>query len=113
MLVMVVGCSFLVICFWLRVVRGYYNRHTKGVEMTTELHFTKTINVPPETIFNLMIDLEHYNQWLDPSTLYRSVMKISENPIKLGSTYVDSRMQGSVTEFESARRLTFQQSQQM
>jgi uncharacterized protein YndB with AHSA1/START domain len=84
--------------------------------MTTELHFTKSINVPPETIFNLLIDLEHYNQWLSPSALYGSVAKISENPVKLGSTYIDkgtsSLMKGSVTEYEPPRTLTFEQSQQ-
>jgi uncharacterized protein YndB with AHSA1/START domain len=85
--------------------------------MTSELHFTKTINVLPERVFNLLIDLENYGQWLSSSALYGSVTKISENPVELGSTYIDkgtsSLMRGSVTEFEPPRRLTFEQSQQM
>ncbi len=82
--------------------------------MTTEMQFTTTINAPVEKVFDLIADLARYEQWLSSSNLYGSMTKLSDNPAKLGTTYVDkgktSVMQGMVTEYEAPRHITFQQS---
>jgi uncharacterized protein YndB with AHSA1/START domain len=79
----------------------------------TELVFTKDIHSPPETVFNLIADLPNYGKWLSTSELFKDVMEISDNPIKLGTTYVDkgqfSTLTGTVTEFDPPRSITFSQ----
>jgi len=81
-----------------------------------QMHFTTTIKRPAEAVFNLIADLPNYNRWLSPSNLFAQTMQISDNPIKLGSTYLDqgpqSTMQGKITEFQPPTRLTFFQTTQ-
>lgn len=78
-----------------------------------QLHFTTTINRPIDSVFNLIADLPNYNKWLSTSNLFAQTMNMSDNPIKLGTTYVDkgpqSTMQGKITAFQPSTRLTFYQ----
>jgi len=77
------------------------------------LHFMTAINASPQSVFERIADLAHYDQWLPPSGMYKSVMDISENPVRLDSTYVDkgtnSTMHGSVTVFQPPQKITFHQ----
>lgn len=78
-----------------------------------ELHFETTIQRPIEDVFALIADLQHYDKWLEPSSLYGTTVHISDNPVKLGTQYVDSgkasRMIGSVTAFEPPNKIHFRQ----
>ena len=77
------------------------------------LHFATTINAPPQAVFDCLADFAHYDHWLPPSDMYKSVMQVSDNPVKLGSTYVDkgtnSTMHGSVTVYQPPQKITFHQ----
>lgn len=79
----------------------------------TELHFETVIQRPTADVFALIADLPGYGKWLSASSLYGAVMHISDDPIKLGTKYVDSgkatRMTGSVTTFEPPKRIHFRQ----
>lgn len=79
-----------------------------------ELHFETVIQRPIEDVFALIADLPGYGKWLSSSSLYASVVHISDDPIKLGTKYVDSgkttRMVGAVTVFEPPKRIHFRQS---
>jgi len=77
------------------------------------LHFTTTINCPPDDVFNLIADLSNYGRWLSSSRLFQEMQHVSDNPIKLGTTYTDqgkaSTLHGTITEFKPPANLTFQQ----
>jgi carbon monoxide dehydrogenase subunit G len=77
------------------------------------LHFTTTINVPPQVVFDRIADFAHYNQWLPASNLFKSVMEISENPVRLDSTYIDkgtnATMYGRVTAYHPPEKIAFHQ----
>jgi uncharacterized protein YndB with AHSA1/START domain len=77
----------------------------------SDLHFEADINASPETVFNLLSDLPNYGRWLSDSDLYNDTLDISDNPIKLGTTYLDHGKQldlfGKVTEFVPNSRLAF------
>ena len=77
------------------------------------LHFTTAINAPPQAVFDRIADFAHYDQWLPPSGMYKSVMQVSANPVHMGSTYVDkgtrSTMYGQVTAYQPPQLITFHQ----
>jgi hypothetical protein len=78
-----------------------------------DLHFTTVINAPPQAVFDRITDFAHYNQWLPTSNMFKSVMEISENPVRLDSTYVDkgtnSTMYGKITVYHPPEKITFHQ----
>ena len=77
------------------------------------MQFETMINRPIESVFNLLSDLKNYPRWLPSGGLYKSVAQISDDPAKLGTTYVDhgssSALTGRITEFEPPTLLTFRQ----
>ena len=77
------------------------------------LHFTTTINAPPKAVFNRLADFAHYDNWLEPSPFYKSTLEIADNPVRLGTTYVDksrnSTMYGEVTVCRSPEKIAFHQ----
>jgi carbon monoxide dehydrogenase subunit G len=77
------------------------------------LHFTTAINAPPQAVFDRLADFAHYDDWLPSSSMFKSVSTVSDNPVKLGSTYVDknssSIMYGKVTAYEPPQKITFHQ----
>jgi uncharacterized protein YndB with AHSA1/START domain len=83
----------------------------------SELHFTTDIHCPVEAVFGLIADLSHYSRWLSSSNLYAEMAFVSDDPIKLGTTYVDqgqsSIMKGSITVFEPPTRIRFEQHTQI
>src|SRR5689334_12830803 len=68
----------------------------------------------PETVFQLLADLAGYAAWLPPSPVYKETTDISEQPIQVGTTYLDKRqtyeMRGEVTKYKPYTRLAFHQS---
>src|ERR1700712_2945850 len=77
------------------------------------LHFSTTINAPPKAVFNRIADFAHYDNWLAPSPHYNSTLEIADNPVRLGTTYVDkgrnSTMYGEVTVCRSPEKIAFHQ----
>jgi len=77
------------------------------------LHFSTTINAPPKAVFDRIADFAHYDYWLAPSPLYKSVLEIADNPVRLGTTYIDkgrnSTMYGEVTVCRSPEKIAFHQ----
>ena len=78
------------------------------------LHFTSNIEGPCEAVFELIVDLTHYDRWLPQSKAFGAVMQVSPTPVGPGTTYVDKgpsgTMQGSITEYQPTARIAFQQS---
>ncbi len=68
----------------------------------------------PETVFELLADLAGYTAWLPPSSLYKQITDISEQPVQVGTTYLDRGqtydMRGEVTKYKPYTRLAFHQS---
>lgn len=79
----------------------------------SDMHFAIVVNRPVEAVFQLIADLPHYGQWLPSAGAFSAVSTVSDNPIKLGTTYVDNGtstvMQGQITVFEPPNRITFRQ----
>jgi len=78
------------------------------------LRFTAHIEGSSERIFALIADLIRYDRWLPRSKAFGSVTKVSQVPVGLGTTYVDSGssgdMKGAITEYQPPTRIVFQQS---
>ncbi len=77
-----------------------------------KLNFRTEINSPMGRVFQLITDLKRYNQWLPASRLYTAVSDVSQEPVRLGTTYVDNgsvAMMGEVTAFHPPAHITFSQ----
>lgn len=78
-----------------------------------------TIEIPCEAeihsdagrIFDLITDLRGQEGWLSKSASFRGTTEVSENPVRLGTTYVEREpmgvRRGEVTEFERPAKITF------
>jgi hypothetical protein len=75
----------------------------------TRMHFQTTIQRNRESIYALLIDLHGYPSWLSSSSLYRTPLETSDNPIQVGTTYRDNGLHGRVTELVPGSRITFMQ----
>jgi carbon monoxide dehydrogenase subunit G len=73
------------------------------------LHFTTTINTPPQAVFDRIADFAHYDNWLPPSSLFKTAMEITDNPVRQGTKYVDNGLHGEVTVCQPPQNLTFHQ----
>ena len=73
------------------------------------LHFETTINAAPQAIFDRLADFAHYDQWLTTSSLFKSHMEITDNPVRQGTKYVDNGLHGEVTVCQPPQNLTFHQ----
>ena len=73
------------------------------------LHFTTAINAPPQAVFDRLADFAHYDQWLPTSSLFKTHMEITDNPVRQGTKYVDNGLQGEVTVCQPPQNLTFHQ----
>ena len=74
---------------------------------------TTDINAPAEKIFDAVTDLQSYSKWLPDSGSFKGTTEISETPVKLGTTYVESSpggvRSGKVIEFERPSKVVFHQ----
>ncbi|MBX3086158.1 MAG: SRPBCC family protein [Anaerolineae bacterium] len=77
------------------------------------MQFQTTVERPVEDVFDLLADLKNYPRWLPSGGLYKSVAQISDDPVRLNTTYVDhgsaSMLTGRITEFAPPTLLTFRQ----
>jgi uncharacterized protein YndB with AHSA1/START domain len=81
--------------------------------MIVEIPLQAEVHCSARGIFEVIADLQGQNRWLAPSTAFRGTVDVSDNPVRLGSTYREPTPQGvrhgEVTEFEPPRRITFHQ----
>ena len=73
------------------------------------LHFTTSIDAPPQAVFDRLADLAHYDDWLPSSNLFKTSMEISDSPARHGTKYVDNGLHGEVTVCQPPQNLTFHQ----
>lgn len=73
------------------------------------LHFTTVIQAPPQAVFDRLADFAHYDNWLTPSSLFKTNLEITDNPVRQGTTYVDNGLHGEVTICQPPQNLTFHQ----
>jgi hypothetical protein len=75
------------------------------------------INSPAAKIFDVVVDLQSYSEWLPNSGSFHGITAVSESPIKLGTTYVESTpsgiRSGKVIEFSRPSKVIFQQPMQL
>ncbi|HEY1919040.1 MAG TPA: SRPBCC family protein [Streptosporangiaceae bacterium] len=71
------------------------------------------IHCPAETIFDLITDLRGQDRWLPRSSSFRGTADISDDPVRLGTTYREPGPTGvrigTITEFERPVKITFHQ----
>jgi uncharacterized protein YndB with AHSA1/START domain len=71
------------------------------------------IGCPAEAIFDLIVDFDGQDRWLTKSSAFRGTENISENPVKLGSTYREPGplgvRNGEVVEYERPFAVVFHQ----
>ena len=70
-----------------------------------------------EAIFDIIVDLRGYDRWLPPSKAFPGTTEISDGPIGVGTTYVESSAdgirRGTVTAFDRPTRVAFHQPMSM
>ena len=54
-----------------------------------ELSFEAEIRASAERVFSLLLELRDYDRWLPRSSAFHGTSKISDGPIKVGTTYVE------------------------
>jgi uncharacterized protein YndB with AHSA1/START domain len=73
----------------------------------------KDINAPAQKVFDVITDLQSYSEWLPDSTSFKGTTEVSDIPVKLGTTYVESNpagvRSGEVLEFERPSKVVFHQ----
>ena len=71
------------------------------------------IRRPIGVVFERLVDLPGYGQWMHRTGLFRRCRLVSDGPVRQGTTYLDAtRMgtfEGEVTEFASPSRLAFRE----
>ncbi|KAE8446773.1 hypothetical protein EG329_011678 [Mollisiaceae sp. DMI_Dod_QoI] len=77
------------------------------------IHLSITIKAPPQAVFDAVTDLTSYSKWLPQSSAFKGTTKISDNPIKLGTTYIEDGpagvRKGEVVEYDAPHQVTFHQ----
>ncbi|UPG88199.1 SRPBCC family protein [Luteibacter aegosomaticola] len=51
--------------------------------------YTITIRARPEAVFDVLVDLHHYSNWLSHSAVFRGTQAISDGPIAEGTRYTE------------------------
>ena len=89
--------------------------HTKfkRIQAMAAISVTTDINAPIHKVFDVVTDLQSYSEWLPDSTAFKGTTEVSERPVKLGTTYVESTpagvRSGKVIEFERPSKVVFHQ----
>ncbi len=82
-----------------------------------ELRFDRLIGADAARVFALLADLRDYDRWLPRSTAFHGTSRISEGPIRLGTTYVEESpfgiRRGIITGFVPPTTLNFEQPMQL
>ncbi len=63
--------------------------------MDITLVISTTIDQSRTVVFDHLIDLRRYDQWLPPSSVFRGTTSIADGPIRPGTTYVESSVWGT------------------
>jgi uncharacterized protein YndB with AHSA1/START domain len=78
-----------------------------------ELFFESEIQASAERVFSLLVELRDYDRWLPRSSAFHGTNKISDGPIKVGTTYVEpgpfGTRHGIVTRLIPPTHLDFEQ----
>jgi hypothetical protein len=86
---------------------------TASAVMVVEIPLEAEIHCPAEGIFDVIADLHGQDRWLARSAAFKGTFDVSDNPVRLGSTYREPSPQGvrygEVSEFERPARITFRQ----
>ncbi len=79
----------------------------------TELSFETDIRASAERVFSLLVELRDYDRWLPRSSAFHGTSKISDGPIKVGTTYDEpgplGTRRGIVTRLIRPTHLDFEQ----
>ena len=79
--------------------------------MIVEIPLQAEVKCAAERIFEVIADLNGQDRWLARSTVFRGTVDVSDNAVRLGSTYRELSPQGvrhgEVIEFEPPVRITF------
>ena len=79
----------------------------------TQIRQEAEIAAPVERIFAAIVDFRGYERWLTTSSVFEGITDISSDPIRLGTTWVETGpngvRHGTVSEFEPPTRVTFHQ----
>ncbi len=79
--------------------------------MIVEIPLQAEVECAAERIFEVIADLNGQDRWLTRSSVFRGTVDVSDNPVRLGSTYREPSPQGvrhgEVIEFEPPMRITF------
>lgn len=73
----------------------------------------RAIPRPIEAVFDRLIDIDHYGDWMPRSGLFRDSHRSGEGPVGPGTRYVDEtilgRFMGQIDEHERPTRVSFHQ----
>ena len=80
---------------------------------TTTSRLDLAIGRPPAVVFDALTRLGQLRGRIESSSTYRGTVDVSDDPVRVGSTYVDrtpiGRLRGEVLALEEGRRVVFRQ----
>ena len=80
---------------------------------TTTSRLDLAIGRPPAVVFDALTRLVQLGGRIESSSTYRGTVDVSDDPVRVGSTYVDrtpiGRLRGEVLALEEGRRVVFRQ----
>ena len=80
---------------------------------TTTSRLDLAIGRPPAVVFDALTRLGQLGGRIESSSTYRGTVDVSDDPVRVGSTYVDrtpiGRLRGEVLALEEGRRVVFRQ----
>ena len=80
---------------------------------TTTSRLDLAIGRPPAVVFDALTRLGQLGGRIESSSTYRGTVAVSDDPVRVGSTYVDrtpiGRLRGEVLALEEGRRVVFRQ----
>jgi hypothetical protein len=62
---------------------------------TKIIKFSTPIAAPSTEVFNALISLHGYSEWLPPSDVFHGTTSISEDPVRAGTTYIEHDLSGT------------------
>ncbi len=82
-----------------------------------EFRFERFVRADAGFVFALLADLRDYDRWLPRSTAFHGTSRISEGPVRIGTTYIEESpvgvRHGTVTAFVLPTILNFEQPMQL
>ena len=79
-----------------------------------EVNLNILIKRPVEQVFEQLVDIAAYNNWMPGSSLLVNSRKTSAGPVGVGTTFADKtkvgRAEGEITEFKRPWKVSFRQS---